>query len=128
MANFEDYGDLDGWLNHETKAVFEHMGSDWTLHNYTERPTVPTAQLARDLEGRFRDELDREHRPASFVYELMSCALERVQWFEIAEHMNGGRDFATPPCDACDEYTAMGAKACAVCGERIIYDQPTISI
>lgn len=52
MANFEDYGDLDGWLNHETKAVFEHMGSDWTLHNYTERPIVSTAQLARDLEKR----------------------------------------------------------------------------
>lgn len=91
MANFEDFGNLDGWPNHETKEIFELMGADWTLHNYAERETVPTAKLARELEKRFRDELDREHRPASLAYQLMSCALERVQWFEIAEHMNGGR-------------------------------------
>ena len=91
MSNFEDFGDLEGWPNHETKQVFEIMGADWTLHNYTERPTVPTAQLARDLEKRFIAELDH-HRPASLAYELLSCALARVQWSDIAQHMNAGRD------------------------------------
>ena len=130
MANFEGFGSLDGWPNHETKEVFEHMGADMSLHDYAEQKTVPTAQLARDLEKRFRDELDRDHRPASLAYQLMCCALERVQWFDIAQHMNAGRegDFMQEPCSACDEYTSQGAEACPVCGETIHYDEPLISI
>ena len=123
MANFEGFGSLDGWINHETKAVFVHMGADMSLHDYAEQKTVPTAQLARDLEKRFIAELDN-HRPASLAYELLSCALERVQWFDIAQHMNAGRegDFMQEPCSACDEYTSQGAEACPICGETIHYD------
>lgn len=122
MANFEGFGSLDGWINHETKAVFEHMGADMSLHDYAEQKTVPTAQLARDIEKRFIAELDH-HRPASLAYELLSCALERVQWFDIAAHMNTGRegDFMQEPCSACDEYMEYGAEACPVCGEEILY-------
>lgn len=123
MANFEGFGSLDGWINHETKSVFELMGADMSLHDYAEQKTVPTAQLARDIEERFIAELDH-HRPASLAYELLSCALERVQWFDIAAHMNTGRegDFMQEPRSACDEYTSQGAESCPICGETIHYD------
>lgn len=129
MSNFEEYGLLDGWPNHETKTIFEHMGADMSLHDYAVRETVPTAKLAREIEKRFNAELG-SHRPASIAYELMSCALERVQWFDIAQHMNRGResDFTQEPCSACDEYTSQGAESCPVCGEEIIYDDPMIAI
>ena len=80
--------EYNGWSNRETWVVNLWLTSDEVLYDELMRLTKlyrDTHDLAEVLELWVQDELDEQTEPTHLWRDLLTTALYRVNWFEIAD-------------------------------------------